>query len=299
MIAIPPTVAAKARHVGATDWLDTLPDLVNEISREWLLTVASTYPDATEAFVAAVTCSDGTPAALKLLIPRRAESADHEITVLRLADGEGCARLYRADEARGALLLERLGPSLYELKVPYQRRLEILCDVASRVWRPIDDGLLPSGTDKARWLEQHITTLWHDLGHPCSERAMRHAVECAQARAAAHDPRRARLVHGDVHQWNTLQSPTGFALVDPDGLFADPEYDLGVIMREDPEELLNEGPRTRARRLAKRTGTDETAIWQWGAVERVSTGLLCTALDMQPIGAQMLHAAEVVADVDR
>jgi streptomycin 6-kinase len=45
-------------------------------------------------------------------------------------------------------------------------------------------------------------------------------------------------VHGDVHQWNALEAPAdveqGFKLVDPDGLLAEAEYDLGVIMREDP-----------------------------------------------------------------
>jgi streptomycin 6-kinase len=98
-----------------------------------------------------------------------------------------------------------------------------------------------------------------------------------------------------VHQWNALKSRTGFALVDPDGLFAAPEYDLGVIMREDPLELLAEGPRTRSGWLAARTGTDEAAIWEWGVVERVSTGLLATEIELQPMGTQMLHAAEVIA----
>ncbi len=52
---------------------------------------------------------------------------------------------------------------------------------------------------------------------------------------AAHDDERAVLVHGDVHEWNALQAPGGgFKLVDPDGLLAEPEYDLGVVMREDP-----------------------------------------------------------------
>jgi streptomycin 6-kinase len=45
------------------------------------------------------------------------------------------------------------------------------------------------------------------------------------------------LVHGDVHQWNALQAGAGLKLVDPDGLLADAEYDLGIIMREDPEVL--------------------------------------------------------------
>jgi hypothetical protein len=47
---------------------------------------------------------------------------------------------------------------------------------------------------------------------------------------------------------------------------------LGVLMREDPVELLAGDPRSRARRLARRCGLDATAIWEWGVAERVSTG---------------------------
>jgi hypothetical protein len=36
----------------------------------------------------------------------------------------------------GAMLLERLGPSLYDLGVPFDRRLEILTGLAQGVWRP-------------------------------------------------------------------------------------------------------------------------------------------------------------------
>jgi streptomycin 6-kinase len=53
------------------------------------------------------------------------------------------------------------------------------------------------------------------------------ALSCAELRVAAHDDERAVLVHGDVHEWNALQAPGGgFRLVDPDGLLAEPEYDL-------------------------------------------------------------------------
>jgi streptomycin 6-kinase len=98
-----------------------------------------------------------------------------------------------------------------------------------------------------------------------------------------------------VHQWNALEAAGGFKLVDPDGLLAEAEYDLGIIMREDPVELLQGDPRERSRWLARRCGLEETAIWEWGAVERVSTGLLATRIGLQPVGAQMLAAADQVA----
>lgn len=263
-------VRAKALTNGASAWLDALPSLVSGLAEEWGCTVGTVYPDATEAYVAGVALADGTPAVLKLMIPRGGDHAAHEIAVLRLADGDGCVRLLRYDLGRGAMLLERLGPSLYALGLPYERRLEILVDTARRVWRRAPDAGLPTGADKGRWLAGYVSTMWEALGRPCTERAVAYALECAARRVAAHDDERAVLVHGDVHQWNALRAGAGFALVDPDGLLAEAEYDLGVLMREDPVELMAGDPGDRARWLAARTGLDPVAIWKWGVVERVS-----------------------------
>jgi streptomycin 6-kinase len=232
---------------------------------------------------------------LKALVPRDGAVARNEIEVLRLAGGSACVRLLRSDESRGALLLERLGRSMSQLDLPAQRRQDVLCDLAARIWRPAPDSGLPTGADKARWLAETIERRWTELGRPCSRAAVEHALACAARRGAAYDDRTATLVHGDVHQWNALESGAGFALVDPDGLLAEPEYDLGVIMREDPVELLAEGPRRRAERLAARTGRSAEAIWEWGVVERVSTGLLCSGVDVQPAGRDMLAAADAIA----
>ena len=49
-----------------------------------------------------------------------------------------------------------------------------------------------------------------------------------------------------------------------------------------------------ARWLAARTGLDATAIWEWGVVERVSTGLLGTKVGLQPVARQMLRVADLV-----
>lgn len=288
-------VRRKALAAGAQDWLDQLPLLVADLEREWAITVGRPLRGGTEAFVAEATLADGTDAVLKLLIPRDDTATANEITVLRLANGEGCARLLRHDVASDALLLERLGPSLHDLDLPIEQRHEILCDAAVRVWRPAPDCGLPTGAEKGRWLVDFITRTWEDLNRPCSEQAVDYALSCVARRVAAHDDERARLVHGDIHQWNALQADGGFKLIDPDGLLAEPEYDLGVVIREDPLELLEGDLYDRANWLAARTGLDATAIWEWGAVERVSTGLLCTAIDLQPGGQQMLDAAEAVA----
>jgi streptomycin 6-kinase len=295
MIQVPDVVRQKALAVGARPWLDKLPALVESVEEEWGITVGDAYGDSTEAFVAKATCDDGTPAVLKLIVPRSFDAAENEIAVLRLTGGEGCVRLLREDVARGALLLERLGRPLQQLGLPIRSRHEILCTTAAQVWRPAPGCGLPSGAEKSRWLADFITTTWEELERPCSERAVDHAIACAERRGAAHRDERALLVHGDVHEWNALEASHGFKLVDPDGLLAEPEYDLGIIMREDPLDLLDGDPHERARWLGARTGLDATAIWEWGVVERVSTGLLATKVGLQPIGRHMLDVADRVA----
>jgi streptomycin 6-kinase len=287
---VPAVVREKALAVGAGAWLEALPELVRSIEADWDVVVGPAFPFSTVAFVAEAVRADGTPVVLKLIVPRETGAAAREIAVLRLTNGEGCALLLRDDPSRGALLLERLGRPLSELGLPPRARHEILVAAASRVWRPAHDSGLPTGTDKARWLAGFVERMWEETGRPCSRRVVDHALACAERRRRAHRGEKAVLVHGDVHQWNALEAGAGaYKLVDPDGLLVEPEYDLGILMREDP---LDGDLHERADWLARRTGLDEAAIWEWGVVERVSTGLLGTRVDLQPVARQMLEAAE-------
>jgi streptomycin 6-kinase len=288
---LPAAVAAKARDAGAGRWTAELPALVARLGDQWGLTLGAAFGDATEAYVVEATRVDGTPAVLKVHVPGRGGAAAYEIMVLHAAGGEGCARLLAADVDAGALLLERLGPAMSELTMAQPRRLEILCDLAARVWRPSDLDL-PTGAVRAGRAADSIERRWDRLGRPCSRAAVDQAIGAARRRRAAHDPRRAVLVHGDVHQWNAMRAGDGFKLVDPDGLIAEPECDLGVLMREDPLELIAGDPWDRVRFLAGRTGTDPQAIWEWGLADRVDTGLALTAIGLQPVAGEMLRAAD-------
>lgn len=174
-----------------------MPNLIDALCTDRYIRLGRTFQGGTEAFFAEATCGDGSAAVLRVLIPRADDAADHEITVLRLADGGGCVRLLRHAATRGALLLER---SLHELALPLDRRLEILCDTVIALWRPAPDCGLTTGAAKGVWLMTFIAGLWTDLDQPCSERAMDHALTCAQRRIAAHDDERAVLLNGDVHQ---------------------------------------------------------------------------------------------------
>jgi streptomycin 6-kinase len=302
---LPDVIRTKAAVAGSEQWLDDLDELVASLEDEWSIEVSSLLSGGTEALVAEATLADGSPAVLKVLVPRGdghelaggLTPGESEITVLRLADGDGCARLLQADIPREAMLLERLGPNLSTLDVPTRERHTILARLARALWRPAPESGLSTGAVKGRWIADRIATLWDELDQPCTERTVEHAVVCCERRVAAHDDERAVLVHGDVHQWNALRTldGSGYKLVDPDGLLAEPEYDLGVLMREDADEIWLDGPWERAHRLAGSTGTNATAIWEWGVAERVSTGLVCVQIGLDEEGREMLATADRIA----
>ena len=293
---IPEVVRNRAISEDQAAWVDELPEIVDRLERDWSIEVGRAYEEGTEAFVADAVLAAGTPGVLKVMVPRRGGGIDdHEATVLRLAAGEGCPNLYRDDPSRGALLMERLGPSMFASALPYEERLPALCDAAARIWRPAPDAGLPTTTAKAAWLIEFVTTKWESLGRPCAEHTIDHAVTCGRRRLTAANTGRPLLLHGDVHQWNALEAGGEFKLVDPDGLVGDAEYDLGVILREDPDEPLAADPMATAQWMADRYDVDATAIWEWAVIERVSTGLVATEIDLQPVGRELLAFADRLA----
>jgi streptomycin 6-kinase len=113
------------------------------------------------------------------------------------------------------------------------------------------------------------------------------------------------VVHGDPHPGNALRAATsrpgaesGFVFVDPDGFLAEPAYDLGVVLRDWCPQLLAGDAKSVARRycalLAEHSGVDETAIWEWGFLERVSTGLFVLAFGAGDVARPFLETAELL-----
>lgn len=288
---------ADANEAGA-DWIAALPELVGGLAREWGLAVGATLNGGSEAYVAQVTLADGRPAVLKVAPPWRDE-ASQELRVLLAAHGRGYVQVLAHDEAQGAVLLEQLGPHLGELGWTAQAQMRAICATLQSAWRPLEDPVgFMTGAEKAASLAGFIETTWAELGHPCAERTIERALAYAEARRRAFAPERALLAHGDAHAGNTLAAPGEeglFKFIDPDGLFIEPAYDLGVLMREWDEELLEgdalELGLRRCDLLAKLTGAEREAVWQWGLMERTSTGLLVLKLGMDG-GREMLAIAD-------
>lgn len=300
-IDLPEPVVLRARAQGADGeaWIAALPALVAELASDWGLRIGRTLSGGTEAYAAEVVTADGRAAVLKVQPPGRDPDA-RQLAVLLGAKGRGYAEVYAHDDGRRAVLLEKLGRQLAETGWSVETQIEALCATLKSAWRPISSaGEFQTGAQKAAVLVQFIAELWEELDRPCPEATIEAALACARARGAAFDPERAVLAHGDAHAWNALEARGGgFKFVDPDGLYIEPEYDLGIAMREWTDDLLGGDPlergRARCRRLAALTGADPTAIWQWGLTERTSTGLLALKLGLEG-GREMLAVSDAWA----
>ena len=303
---VPELVRQRAESHGEAGrrWLAGLPEVVSTLADRWELALGSAFEGGTAAYVVAAVRADGGECVLK--VPMLIDDTDRvafgrSVLVHQLAEGRGCAELVDHDDDTPAMLVERLGPNLHDLGLGTDEVLDAIADTLRELWRPIDPGVeLPTGAEKAEWLAGFITTTWEALGRPVERVAIDRAIDLCERRAAAFDPGRSVLVHGDAHGWNTLAARDGataggYKFVDPEGIVSSPEHDLAAPMREYNVELLAGDTahlvRARAEHLAARCDVDPDAVWEWGFIERVSTGLVALAHFTDGSGGPFLEVA--------
>jgi len=300
---VPDLVRRRAEHEGGASlaWLVNLDDTIASLEQDWGLTIGQALPGGSTGFVAEATDAEGNACIVKLVTPS-ASAASREVTVLALARGKGYVHLLRHDEARHAMLLERLGDSLDIIDIPYQAKVDAICSTLLDAWMPVPAGIpLQTGAEKANSLGMFIMATSQALGQPCSQAVIDRALMYCRDRAAAWRPENAVLAHGDPHPANTLavpDAPGEYRLVDPEGLVIEPAYDLGVVLRAWHEGLegrhAHDIARSHARHLTTRTQVPAEAIWQWGYIERVSTGLHLMELGDVDQGRQYLRIADAL-----
>jgi len=302
---VQPLVRQKAEHLGAcgTEWLAQLPTLVSDLERQWSITVGDPFGGGSASYVCRAVTRDGDDAVLKLSLP--ADGFQDAARLLETANGNGYVRLLAYDHERYALLQEALGASMDTLDLTPEQQMRALGQTLRQAWQVPrwDNATVEPATEKAAQLGELVGRLWESLGRPCSERVRDQAIAYSTSRAAAFDLKKCVVAHGDPHPGNALRVPTprtgaesGFVFVDPDGFLADPAYDLGVVLRGWSRQLLagdtSALARGYCRLLATETGVDETAIWEWGFLERVSTGLYAMQFASPAFYQPFLETAE-------
>ncbi len=208
-------------------WVRCLPKLATDCVERWGLTLDGRSRHGAVAWVLPVRRPDGTPAVLKLQ-PMDQETRG-EPDALRAWGGDGAVRLLEADEAAGAILLERLDPDRTLESV--ENDLEALQVVAELLARlnaiEAPDGMRTLAGVAADLLGRTPAAL--AATHDDELRALLRS--CASAVAEVQLESGNRLLHWDLHYQNVLAPPASsdrdsWLAIDPKPLAGDPAFEL-------------------------------------------------------------------------
>lgn len=305
---IPPLVVNRAKSAGHPGeiWLANLDRMVADLERKWDISVGEALHGGTHAFVAFADGRHGEQYVLKIDMPENLGGEfERSMATLRIADGHGYAKLYAYDPERKACLIERLGQPINRLGYSASEQMRIICGALQESWAiPVENAEFPRGEESIAWFREFIGETWEKLNHPCSRKVIERAFFYLGSREEEMNPAEYVLLHGDAHGGNTLAelSGDGFKLIDPDGIFYEKAYDLGVLMREWNEEYeekpLKSG-KERCSYLHTLTGVSEKAIWEWGYLQTVSTAFVLLQIGQAEFGKKMLRIAERWADDEK
>jgi streptomycin 6-kinase len=275
-LLIPPRFAQKMLDVYGSAgevWVRDLPVLVADLARCWNVVVGAPF-GLSYNYVAAARRSDGTEAVLKVGFP--CHELEREIRAVRLYDGDGMCELLEADEARHAMLLERVRPG--DTLVALARSddaaaTRIGAGVMRRLWRPIP-ALADSGSFHpiAEWFRAFAR---HRAAYGGPGPIPPHVLDRAEAlaRELLDSAPSQVLLHGDFHHYNVLSAQRApWLAIDPKGMLGDPGYEAGPFLLNPDLAGAERRPETLRRRLdilAEELDYDRGRLRDWGIAHAV------------------------------
>ena len=286
-------------------WLADLQAVVTQTLEDFGLTFIDTLPGGSESYLALTQGSDGIRCVVKVMMPN-----DHgmaaELAGLQAAKGRGYAKLIGADPKRGVLVIEELGAAIADSGLPIQQQLQHITRALKLSWQAdIDPSALVDGANKADWLYHHIQHTPSKIAGHVEQALIHRALDHIDLRRSQWRQDAFVLVHGDAHEHNTLAEGSteqaNYKLIDPDGLFFEAAYDLGILLRNWIDAYQIAEPATaltqRATWLAEQTQVSRQAIVSWGFVEIVSTGIHLLELGFADEGQRYLDLGQTLLPV--
>jgi streptomycin 6-kinase len=239
-------------------------------ARLWTVNVGDTIETASSLI--AYGSAGGESVVLKIATARGDEWRAGE--TLAAFHGQGTARVYA--HADGAVLLERTIPGQHLTALVLAGRddeaTEILADTILRMSSGASDYAAPTARDWGRSFDTYLSS-----GDSQIPRQL--AVDAAGTfdRLCASQTN-VRLLHGDLQHYNVLRDDRrGWLAIDPKGVIAEAEYEIGAILRN-PVELpaLFLDPAVidrRVRRFASSLGLDRERILAWAFAQAVLSAI--------------------------
>lgn len=194
----------------------------------------------------------------------------HSADVLAAFEGRGVVRVY--DSSDGALLLERLSPGVSAANLALagedEKATMALAGVIARMSARAAHPDVPRAQDRLADFERHDSS--GDARIPQHLARQAHRVYATLCESQT----RPRLLHGDLHHYNVLlDDGRGWLAIDPKGVIAEPEYEVGAALRN-PSERLDAFTdpttiRNRVAIFARELGLDPDRMLAWAFAQAV------------------------------
>jgi Streptomycin 6-kinase len=258
-------------YVSGEDWLQALPGLLGDLLDEWELEPTGRSMSGFCSVVIPVrVLRTGDPAVLKVSWPH--PEAATEALALQTWNGHGAVRLVRADPARFALLLERLGTRDLT-DVPIDDACAVIGDLLSTLRRP-PHPRVPRLTDYAarQALELHAAP-------PVIPRRYLDQAAALARELVARPPSEERLLHTDLHYANVLAAERApWLAIDPKPMAGDPAFEVAPALWNRADELgtgsqVRWSLRRRLEIICERGGLDEGRARAWTIVREADNAL--------------------------
>jgi streptomycin 6-kinase len=227
---------AIARRFGPSGerFLRELPQRLAAIAARWNLVLGESLPVGIGGYLVAVRTASGDDAVLKLSPTGAAEQDklnELEAYALRRWDGEGAVKLFDADLAAGALLIERCVPGHSIESVPEEQLVTDACALARLLHRApdaADEALLPNATVDVAEQQARLDEAMGAMGHPLSPHAER-VIQRMHEEVLGDGPR--VVCHGDLNPGNVLAAERmAWLAVDPWPVLAPAAYDAASLV---------------------------------------------------------------------
>ena len=243
-----------------------LAALAAGLLQQWGLRGDGTPIRSRTALVLPVRTGEGVPAVLKVAVPE--EESEHEHLALRHWNGNGSARLLRADPHRCALLLERLSATDLTA-VPDVAACRIVAGLYPRLHLLPLPQLRTLSSYIERWTAE-LTAMPRSapIPHRLVEQAISIGSELVSDRSVPD-----RLLHTDLHYANVLSAGRQpWLVIDPKPRNGDPHYEVAPLLWNRWDEIADDvrsGVRRRFWTLVDAAGFDEERARGWVIVRMV------------------------------
>jgi streptomycin 6-kinase len=227
-IDIPEWLLWLGAEEGGREWLERLPQLVNECADRWKLRLGPPYRGEV-SYVAPATIASGSDVVVKINFP--SHESEHESAALRHWGGKGAVRLLDDDVARRALLLERCSPGNTLWEARERVTTDVMGDVLTRLWEtPAPAGPFRTLVDAAGIWSKHLRAAYERAGAPFEMSLLDDAVEfMATARSTDSSD---VVLHQDLHGGNVLRRGGDWVAIDPKPLVGERAFDLASYVRD-------------------------------------------------------------------